>query len=248
MATPVKSVQFRDADSIVAMYKSMQIPAFGVKQGSSLNWKYPRNDSVQPNIEDGAAELQGFLDLITDNQSAAIYTLCLYEEPGTRITDKTPVDLSWGFRLRDQVVGNVPGEMWGGGYGQLLGELRIMKKELEDLKKKPADADNKLGLIGEIMEMEAVQPIMLAIGNVIADGVMKFAKVGELKRVSGIPGHQDEPAPAAIAWQDDPRVVDALNRLSVKVPDVGGTLQKLAQLAERNAPLFQMYLKMITGK
>jgi hypothetical protein len=238
MATPVKSVQFRDADSIVQNYRNMEIPAFGIKQSGALNFKYQGNSMV-----DGAAQLSAYLGLLDDNESAAIYTLCLYEEPDGRITEKTPVDLSWNFRLRDQVSGFMPAEMYGGGFGQMIGEIRKLQKEWEDFKKKPAAEQNKLGVIGEVMEMEAFQPILMAIGTRIADLVMPATKVGELKRVSGIRDTSDEPAAPPIPWQEDPRVPEAIQRLSKKEPDIGGLLCHLAEFAETKPTMFNMYVK-----
>ena len=240
MATPVKSVQFRDAESIVKNYHNMGIPAWGIKQGGALNFKYQGES-----LDDGASQLRAYIELLNENESAAIYTLCLYEDPDGKITEKTPADLSWNFRLRDQVSGFMPSEMYGGGYGAMIGEIKALRKEMEEIKKGAAPEDHKLGIMGEIMEMEAFQPILMAVGTRLADLVLPAAKVGELKRVSGIP-IQDEVAspPSAYNWINDPAVTNALSRLQVRVTDLGAMLSKLADLAEQKPGLFAMYLKM----
>ncbi len=234
MATPSKAVQFRDVESVVTMYKSMDIPAFGIKQNTALNFKYQGN-----NIEEGAALLSGFLSMLQDSESAAIYTLALFEEPGPRITEKTPVDLSWNFRLRDQVAGYMPGEQYNGIYGQLMGEVKGLKAQLAALQAK--EPESKLGVIGEIMEMEAVQPLLLAIGNRIADLVMPTKP--ELKRVSGVPGIPETKEPPA-PWRDNPLIIDALDRLNIQVKGLPALLQQLANLAESNPLKFGIYVAM----
>jgi hypothetical protein len=237
MATPSKAVQFRDVDSVVKMYESMEIPAFGIKQNSALNFKYQGS-----NIQEGSAMLCGFLNMLQDSESAAIYTLALYEDPGTRITEKTPVDLSWNFRLRDQVTGYMPGEQYAGGYGQLLNEIKVLKTQLQQLQAK--EPESKLGMIGEIMEMDAVQPLLMAIGNRIADWVVPTKT--ELKRVSGIPGIPEDPAvkEPLVPWRDNPAIIDAIERLNLCVKDLPALLQQLADMAEKSPAKFGLYVAM----
>jgi hypothetical protein len=238
MATPARSVQFRDVDSVVKMYENLKIPCFGIKQNGALNFKY-----TGESMEDGAAQLRAFIDMIMDNESAAIYTLAIYEEPEGRITEKTPADLSFNFRLRDQVMGS-SGEMYTGMYGQLIGEVRTLKKKLEEMQK--PDQEHRLGLIGEVMEMEAFQPILLAMGTKIADWVMSPGKTGELKRVSGVPTPPEAiDYPPVGSWAENVKVMSSLNRLSRKVEDVPDMLERLANLAEKSPGQFAMYLKIL---
>jgi hypothetical protein len=232
MATPSKSVQFRDTQSVVKMYENMKVPSFGIKQNGALNFKYQGDDLVE-----GSAQLCAYLEMLTENESAAIYTLAIYEEPEGRITEKTPVDLSWNFRLRSEVAG-IPGEGYSGSYGQLLAEIRAMKKELADMKN--AEPENKLGVIGEVMEMEAFQPILMAVGNKLADWLTGPEKVGELKRVSGVPGVASQKPD----WRDNIQAENALDRLNEKVDNLPDVLEQLAKMAENKPTTFNMYLKL----
>jgi hypothetical protein len=246
MATPSKSVQCRDLDSVVSMYQSMKIPAFGIKQNGALNFKYTGED-----LDEGARQLHGFLTLIAENESAAIYTLCLYEDPGRGVNERTPADLSFNFRLLDQPTGYMMGEAYRGGYAQIIGEIQQIKKELAARREQPEES--KLGLIGEILELEPMQPLLMAIGSRLADFVMPAQKVGELKRVSGVPGSAGE-KPGPIASQSvcsgkgsclDPALLDAINRLSAKIADLPSVLQILANMAEQKPGKFAIYLSMI---
>jgi hypothetical protein len=254
MATPAKSVQFRDIVSIVSTYKSMDIPCFAVKQGGAINWKYPRKEVTgNETVEIGAEELLGFLELIEETQSAAIYTLALYEDiPGSRITEKTPVDLSWNFRLQDIPVSYMAGghEMYSGGTGRLLDEFRKMGARLEQLEKSLGEKqENPLGMIGELMEYEPLQPIIMALGSKIADLLTSASggKVGELRRVSGVPtgyGNQADRADTEFDM-NDPMIRNALFRLSKHLPDLPQALQQLAKLAEQKPAQFNFYVKML---
>lgn len=243
MATPSKSVQCRDLDSVVNMYVSMKIPAFGIKQNGALNFKYAGDD-----LDEGSRQLHGFLTLIAENESAAIYTLCLYEDLAKGINERTPADLSFNFRLIEQPTGYMVGEAYRGGYAQLIGEIQAIKKELAARKEQPEE--NKLGLIGAIMEMDSMQPLLMAVGNRLADLVMPPQKVGELKRVSGIPGAAPETRSVDRQGCSNgcvlgPTVLDAIERLSMKVPDLPAILQILAEMAEQKPGKFAIYLTMI---
>lgn len=234
MATPAKSIQAIDAETIVSMYRNMGIPDFGIKQNQALNFKYTGGD-----LEEGAQKLAGYLQLLIDCETGAIYTLCVYEDPKKGINERTPVDLSFNFRLFDQPRNY--GSFDGAGYGQLLGEIGSLKKQLAELKQQPEES--RLGLIGELMELEAMQPIMMAIGTRLADVIYPAAPaVGELKRVSGIPGLQ--PDPPTTEWRQDPVLCGAIDRLLPHVPDLGKLLTRLADQAENKPAKFRAQLGM----
>lgn len=236
MATPSRSVQCREIDQVVQMYKNQKVPAFGIKQNSALNFKYQGED-----LDQGALQLQAFLEFLADSQSSAIYTLAVYEDFDGRITEKTPPDLSFNFRLRDDYPISKMGEMYGGNYGQVLQELKEVKAKLAAIEKAPED-ENRLGIIGELMEMEPLQPMLMAIGNKVADWILKDQKVGELKRVSGIPGHgggMSEP------WRQNALLAEALDTLSEHVPDLPDVMKRLAVMSREKPSKFNLYLSMI---
>jgi hypothetical protein len=244
MATPAKSVQARDAESVIEMYRNMEIPAFGIRQGGALPFKY-----AGESMEEGEQKLKWFLDKLEESGSAAIYTLAIYEHPEKGINEGSKADASINFRLQENVMGYLPGEVYQGSIGAVLGELKELKKTVADLQlKKPAEPEGSLGVIGEIMELEPMQPILMAVGTRIADWLMGTgAKTGELKRVSGIPGLESAMSDSQPGrpWQQDPAVLSALDRLGPLVPDLGGLLTKLADLAEEKPGLFNLYANML---
>lgn len=243
MATPAKSVQARDSETVMEMYTNLDIPAFGIRQGGSLPFKYT-GDS----IEEGTQKLQWILEKLTESESAAIYTLVLYEHPEKGVNEGTKGDISINFRLIDHTTSYLPAEQYRGSYGALMGEIKELRKTVEQIQKeKQVEPASSLGMIGEIMEMEAVQPIMMAIGNRIADVIMgqESKPMGTLSRVSGIPGLEPDSTPVTSGWKDNPMVIDALDRMSLRVPDLPELLKKLADMAEQKPGQFGVYAMMI---
>ena len=243
MATPAKSVQIRDADSLCKMYARMAIPAWSIKQGGDINWKYEGEL-----IEEGEAQLKAYCEMLMDNETAAIYKLCLYEDLEGKITEKTPVSLSNNFRFTDGAAYGSP-DHYGGGYGALLGEVKELRRVVNEMKNQ-APEDNKLGIMGELMEHEALQPIFMGVATKIADWIMSPAKgVGELKRVSGVPGSAASvptSSPAGVrSWREWPEITGAIDILNGHVEDLPAVLQKLALLASKKPIQFKLYKTML---
>lgn len=239
MATPAKSVQAKDVETLVAIYKGMAIPAWSIKQGNALCYKYPGEDVTQ-----GEQELRAYLQLLEDTESTAIYTLCQYEDPPDgKITDKTPCDLSNNFRLNHQAITYGSPDHYGGAMGQVFGELKKLREEVSALKNREDDPPNKLGIIGDILENEALQPLVMGIAGKVADWLIPAKGVGELKRVSGVPG-----MPAATGtfnWREDAKIGMAMDSLAECVKDLPDLLQQLAGYAKHKPVQFALYKKML---
>ncbi len=195
-------------------------------------------------MEQGLAELRGFCQLIEENESAAIYKFCLYEDlQGNRINNKTPWDLSNNFRFKDSPSAYGSPEVYGGNYGAMLMELKEMRKELNALKNQEP-AENELGMIGRIMENEALQPLIMGLVNKAADWIYSPAKgVGELKRVSGVPNAAEPPSPSIEGvrnWREWPEITQAIDSLN-ELEDLPALLQQLAKFQKTKPLLFKTY-------
>lgn len=236
MATPSQSVQFRDPDDLVAFYRDEGIPAFSIKQRNALNFKY-EGDS----LDEGIAKLIGLFKMMVKNKTAAIYTLCQYNSFGEEITDKTPASLSNNFRFNE--YGEAIGAFGGGGGGDLAQQLKDMREDIKALREEREEGSgHKLGMIGEILEMEAVQPLVLAVAGLIADKITQMGggsppahgPAGELKRVSGIPGVKSN-------WKDDPEVMRSLDTLNDHLDDFPELMAKLARIALNSPFKFKLF-------
>ncbi len=231
MATASLSVQFRDPEDLAMFYRDEGIPAFAIKQRNALNFKY-EGDSM----DEGLEKLVGLFKIMVKNKTAAIYTLCQYNSFGDEITDKTPASLSNNFRFNEygEAIGFA-----GSGDGGIAQQLKDMRAEIKALREEREEGDgNKLGVIGEILSMDAVQPVVMAIAGLIADKIAQaggggnspqHGPAGELKRVSGIPGIKSN-------WKDDPEVMRSLDTLNDKLDDFPELMGKLARIA-LNSPL-----------
>lgn len=244
MPTPAKTVQFRDAETLVACYRDADIPAWAIKVGGpGPCFKYEGKD-----IEDGCLKLQECCRLILKSKSAGIYTLCLYEEeilPADGIiTEGTKPGLAWNFRFNEYEgagMGLVPYQQ-----DDLRAELKAIRKDIQDMKAEREDEGGKLGVIGEIMENEALQPIIMGISQKIADWITG-EKVGELRRVSGIPNvdiGKEYPELLEWDWLKDHKLMYAVSRLFKTTPDLAEVMDKLAALSENNPKKYQFYLNM----
>jgi hypothetical protein len=77
-----KSVQFHTLENVLNAYQLRDVPAFAIYQGTQLMVKYEGTD-----IDEGSALLEQFLQMLQN--SAAIYSLCVYEEFSGKINNKT---------------------------------------------------------------------------------------------------------------------------------------------------------------
>lgn len=240
MATPTQSVQFRDGDSLAEFFKSQDMPAFAIKQKNTLNFKHQGD-----NMDEALTCLEAILQLILSNESAAIYTLCIYDDYGDKITDKTPCDLSVNFRLCEYAQAAGMGGIGGmSSSSELLREVRAMRVELNKLKAAPAEKEeHRLGLIGELLEMDATQPIVLALAGKVADWIGAIgsptvsgsAGVGELKRVSGVPGWHGR-------WKEDATICNSIDVLADHLEDFPEVMAKLARIALNKPTTFSLFV------
>lgn len=114
-----RSVQFNHVENVINAYELRAIAAFSIYQGKQLLLKYEGES-----IEQGAALLNEFLPNLSG--SAAIYTLCIYEEFEGRINDKTPYHGSYNFKF----IENTPS------YNQSSTMLQSVESKINALSEK----------------------------------------------------------------------------------------------------------------
>jgi hypothetical protein len=246
-----KSVHFRNEEQVLEAYRNRDVPAFAVWQDKQFLFKY-EGDS----IEDGETQLKSWVDMLAQNQSSAIYTVCVYEdwEAGTKIKDTTPYDGSFNFRLYDNPSGYLPPQQYvqyqqqGGSLKVLLDKMSAQQQEIERLKSvidqggEGDEEDNALGIVGKLLEHPvlgpALQPLIQRLAGGIADVVLgKDEGEGvpaQVRRISGV----------AIE-NGDARLVSAIERLQKQVDDLPALLEKLALLAEKKPTQFLFYKQML---
>jgi hypothetical protein len=245
MATPVKSIQAKDPDSVIEFYTNRNVPAFSIRQGNQLIYSYEGD-----NMEDGANELREFIEqFVLRPRSAAIYTLCVHTGlKGGAISNKTEYNGSINFRLFDY------NDLYGSGNGNsnnnnhyqvpaiprdLESKINAMNGVLVDLQKRmnqpPAEKadESKLGIIGEIFD----HPLGFAIGKAIIERVLPGTKVPE-------PGGVTMSGTGTVE-ETHQKLNDALIVLIQADPNVPLYLIKLAELSKTDPQKFGGFIKMV---
>ena len=175
------SVQFRDSESVLEAFRNLEIPSYALVHGSQIIFKYQDGDQEQ------AEELLAkWLDILKGNDSAAIYTLRIYEEiPGNaRITNKTPWHYSFNFRFLDQVMGMVPGSVpiaYGANGLNLVKQftdLQTQVKELQDrvielIDEKDEEQEEAKPKIGEVLLNQALPHLMPVLARIVDNLIPK---------------------------------------------------------------------------
>jgi FtsZ-binding cell division protein ZapB len=251
MATPSRTVQFRTIEDVIQAYENRDVPAWAIFAGNQFMFSFS-GDSVT----DGKAELEGILQKLSDNQSSAIYTLCIYEDlpKGGKIKSGTQNDGSFNFRLHEYATNYIPG-VPGGRYGLMMNENKVLIDEIKALRMEVAELKSKvdqeseedqddeeddlLGRIGKILENPSLQPIIQTIAGRITDFITPKKEGGEaenmgLRKIAGVPNSDN-----------DSKVSEAVNILSESVPDLGDVLMKLANLSRKSPRQFNLYVGMI---
>jgi len=161
-----RSVQFQNIESVIHAYGLRCVAAFSIYQGKQLLLKYEGTE-----IEEGAELLNQFLPMLSN--SAAIYTLCIYEEYAGKINDKTPYHGSYNFRFSENT----------GGYNQSNNVLQSVQLQLaamdEKLTRLETDKDlsgsedptlNGMDRIGQILSHPLVERLLPVIMGFIQPG------------------------------------------------------------------------------
>lgn len=226
-----KSVQFDNVDAVITAYKSRGVAAFGLWQGSQFLFKFDGNS-----IDDGAQLLEQFLESFVE--SAAIYTLAVYEDPQGKINSKTPYDGSFNFRFNADTTSY---RNAGSVIGQLQGEVTALKTQLAEALESHDEPQQKsfLDQIGEITTHPVIQQFLPAILGALGLGaptapVHSPAPIGA--GLAGVPGVNDDPQ------QILADSVEVLERNGMNVVDL---LHSLAVMANTNPEKFKTVLAAI---
>lgn len=245
-----KAVHFRSKDSIIEGYLNRKVPAFAVFQQGQFIFKYEGQS-----LEEGEQLLDSWIDMLDNDRSAAIYTVCVYEDlkEGTKIKSNTPYDGSFNFRLYDQAAGYLPPDRYnvyqsqGGNVKALLDKFEAQQQEIErlreELEERDKEPENKLGMIGEILKHEQFGPIAVGLIERLTNTVLDNVLGKE-----GTTGNQERPPIRKISGiAVDERTLTAVARLGELVEDVPGLLEQLIKLAESKPKQFEFYRSMLSS-
>ena len=234
--TPARHVQFKDIESVLDAYTNWDIPAFAIWCGKQFQFRY-----CEKSMTDGKAFLANWLQMLYDNGagSAAIYTLCVYEDlpDDGKIKSNTAYDGSFNFRLNEYPSGYVQGQP--GGMNALVSEINALKKKLAE-KEEEEEEDNTYGLgkLGLILQHPAIEPLVPALTNKVMDWVLNEDKTpAKVTRISGITMPDNMPK--------DPQEIlkQALDILYKEDPEFEKTLWKIARMSISQPKKFKIYMQ-----
>lgn len=242
MATPSKAVHFRSPAEVLDAYDKQEIPAFALFCAKQLIAKYGGTDA-----EEGRQQLEFWVGNLSKAQSAAIYTVCFFEEvPEKGIKDNSPYDCSFNFRFIDMPMGYLPEALHrvaGGGGLDLANKLEALTMQVkhlqEQLNEEPEDQDDKpeKKSIGETL-LASLEPMLPVIAERVIGALFPPPKPpGAVSRLSGLMGGSMVPP------HEQLRINDAIGQLRKRVPDIADILEKLAAIAVKTPNTFDVYME-----
>jgi hypothetical protein len=242
MATVGKSVQFRGIDNAVKAYENMEIPRWGLFQGSQFLMKYSGT-----NMKEGAELLDQYLNAL-DLRSADTntYTLCIYDT-AEKINSATKYDASFNFRLVDNIDSYQGNKVSGmlenriAGIENKLNEVLQPDEEPEEL-----TATQQLwATVSKILEHPQIQQVIASKLVGIIEGVSNtvgglFAQPGYPAAIGAAPAAQKRDV------QDENRKLqEAINILDPLDPLLGTHLLQLAQVAAADPGKYNSLIGML---
>lgn len=223
-----KSVQFKTVEDILSAYESRDVVKFAIFQDKQFLFKYEGED-----INEGLIQLETMIRAL--RQSAAIYTLAVYEDipKNGKIKSDTPYDGSFNFRFQDNTDSYNNGS-------SLLRELTenqrvmnerinaILEKENDEPENEPSEMDAISGFLSHPLVQQYAPVLLGALG----------VKMGEppAAAMAGLPA-------AGCHNQDiSDELYSALCDMLNVSPDVEKHLIKLGTLAKTNPAKFKQIL------
>jgi hypothetical protein len=241
MATS-RSVQFYGIETALEAYDNQKIPAWGLFQAGQFLAKYDGTD-----LDEGATLLETFLRKIEigyGGNDQTTYTLCVYENPGGKITSKTPYDGSFNFRLVQRLEahqGNLQNqdERIGRIIEEKLAAAGIGAADEED--EEPAGPWNAIGKLLDHPEIKQ------ALASRVIGFVDRFLGGGS----APLPVQQ-QPAPAAamgavtLSAEEIERVNQAVAILVERDPEIGSHLMAIANVAQADPAKYRSLISMLS--
>jgi hypothetical protein len=233
-----KSVQFYGAKNVIKAFEYKEMPNWALFQDKAL-----LHVCEGEGLEESGRSLEEFLSMIAAGNSA-IYTLKVYKEDISDITEKTAANGSFNFRLVSDEDRIAAKEYYDANRSRLIQRIEALEAEKED--EEPKDF---LGKIGAMItdDPEKLGQLATALPQVLQAAQFLISSIFQPR--------QQHPAPAPVEMQrgpgsisginDDPGLNQAIALLQRNDPQISQHLQKLARLSEVNPGQFKMLIGML---
>lgn len=223
------SIQFWEVDSVLQAFNNRRVEAWSINCGKQFMFKGIGED-----------ELKNILDQLSRSNSAATYTLKIYEEieDPTQIKSNTPDDGSFNFKFNQELQnryssirerGFNPGD-----ENVILSKLQAIEERL-NAEEEEEENNYGLGKIGQVLQHPTIQQIAPGIIQKLLSAIL-----GEdaAKQIPGIAS----PGATIGAVPTDQNLFDVVNELKKHDPDLYSHLQKLLAIAQQQPETFKMFL------
>jgi hypothetical protein len=253
MATPAKTVQFRDIPDIMHRYEKIGEPACAIFHNGEVQIPILAED-----LETGKEELRDVLK--SYSKSSGIYTLVIFEGlPTEKINSKTPYYACFNFQLfnyrdnPDYNQGNAgkgeadrftDGRQYQESFNLLMNEVRELKTQVKTLQDELEEVfeEDEPGAVGAVAIpgwqdklLEQLGPVIPKLADRIADSMFP-AKTPVSHSINGA---------SYAGLNQEEKCKAACDRLKKVVPTIGDVLLKLADLGETNPQKLMMYVSMM---
>lgn len=228
----------------MAAFENAKVPAWAMFNGKEAMYSY--NEGTADEASDA---LEAWLMMLQEGNSDAAYTLRMYKNPPAEITNLTPYNYSFKFKLFS--------DEQSGGYSALRSVKhdvyeRLAKLEKEKEEKEEEDEGEKVGGIqGALIGMLQRPDVQDFFVNNVVGMIGRFFNKGTTgpAAVAGLP---DQPAAGTAAElynkmsEEERGLMDAaMVILMDKDPKVGTHLYKLACILRDSPSKYNMYAAML---
>lgn len=250
------SIQFRGKQQVIQAFENRGCDIWAVFQGKTLL-----------NKGEGIDELDAYLDLVSQNDSAAIYILKIYEdlESKKQVKEKTEADGSFYFRLHER--DELTGERFGYNerrHKELEEKMNLILARLDqdEEEPEPEEQPNSIGSIinGILTDPERLEKMIGIVKNLITPSqALPAPHIGNVNVLSGQdsaslspsnfqPMNQQQQTTQTQSMSEEQklqRLALAIDTLEKFDSDLVPHLEKLAKIAATNPAQFKTLISML---
>ena len=229
-------VQLRGVSSIMTAFDNLKIAAWSVTYGRNINMKYAGG-----NFGESRNTLSGFLELLKDSDTTAMYTLHIYEDlpKGGKIKLSTEPDYSFNFLVTEEEAPRHARNR------EIIESNRILMDKVTALEARLAaredegDDDQPMGSLGAILsgllEDDKIKDWIRTKAIGLADKWFnnpQSTNVVPMNRAIGKVGAVTQDDPILINEEQRVKMTEAIEILARVDSRLGDNLMKLAKIAE----------------
>lgn len=246
-----KGVQFRGCGQLMQSFDNCKITKWAVFYDKNINCKY------QDDIWTESREtLRLFLELLSQSNSTAVYTLCLYEDlkKDQKIKPSTEPDYAYNFTLFDE-------EMNGNGWHsrrndeskemrerilQLEAKLKLAEEDNEDEDEQEGGIGGVInGILGSERFKSWIQDKAFLFADKLFDPKGNVVDMNSNQGKLGKVGAVKDTDPILIDEVQQQRAAEAVEVLARVDPYLGDNLLKIAAIAQNDPAKYKAFAAML---